>query len=174
MATAHATSDTEVWKPVVGFEGLYEVSNLGTVRSTGRGKAWQTSRLMKPSIDRRGYANVALSNGVTRRTTRAVHRIVLEAFAGCRPSGMECRHLNGDKRDNRLRNLQWGTPKENAADRRKHGQQPEKLTASQVEEIRARADAWRAAGRSFYRMLAREYGVSSSHIGHVARREKRA
>ena len=49
-----------------------------------------------------------------------VHRIILETFSGPRPDGYECRHLNGDSFDNRLENLKWGKPQENADDRVKH------------------------------------------------------
>lgn len=51
-----------------------------------------------------------------------IHRLVLDAFAGPRPEGMECRHLNGDPKDNRLRNLVWGTRAENMADRTRLGE----------------------------------------------------
>ncbi len=55
--------------------------------------------------------------------TVQIHRLVLEAFVGPCPEGMECRHLDGDGTNNRLENLAWGTPKENSADRRRHGTQ---------------------------------------------------
>ena len=71
-----------------------------------------------------------------------VHRIILETFVGKRPDGMECRHLNGISDDNRLENLKWGTPKENAQDKIKHGttvrgekSKKSKLTEDQVKWI---------------------------------------
>lgn len=58
-----------------------------------------------------------------------VHRLVLETFAGPCPDGMECRHLNGNPKDNRLENLAWGTPSENSADTKAHGYAPSRKDA---------------------------------------------
>jgi hypothetical protein len=94
------------------------------------------------------------------------HRLVAEAFHGPAPEGMECRHLDGTRDNNRPSNLAWGTPVENAADRRRHGTNisgerhgAAKLTAADVAEIRKR----RAAGETL-QSLADEYGVHNSTI----------
>lgn len=71
---------------------------------------------MKPAI-RGGYPEVR----VTDAKGRSVHSLVLEAFVGPRPEGLECRHLNGNPLDSRLENLRWGTKSENYADRHGHG-----------------------------------------------------
>lgn len=114
----------EIWKPVAGYDGLYEVSNAGKVRSLdrpkvlglGRGQgAFQKGRQLKPCFVRGGYLAVSLSKkGVVR--TKLVHHIVLEAFVGPRENGQETRHLNGDRSDNRLVNLKWGSRSENTQD----------------------------------------------------------
>lgn len=105
----------ETWLPVAGYEGAYEVSNLGAVRRVG-------GRTLRHSLRGKGlYPSVNLSlNG--RARCRFVHLLVLQAFVGERPSPeMQGRHLNGNKFDARLANLQWGTPSENNLDRVAHG-----------------------------------------------------
>ena len=89
--------DVEVWKPVVGWEGLYTVSSLGRVKSFcdhGRWKTGPEGRLLtiNYNIDN-GYAYVRLSRNGT-STPRTVHSLVLEAFVGPCPEGMECRHAD--------------------------------------------------------------------------------
>lgn len=122
--------ESELWKPVVGFEGLYEVSNAGRVRSVDRvseieGRWGRMSRpvqgvVLKPLRHTGGYQRVMLwKDGRAKQTY--IHKIVLEAFVGARPNGMQVAHGNGDKQDNRLANLRWATPAENQADREAHG-----------------------------------------------------
>lgn len=122
----------ETWKPVVGWEGEYEVSDYGRVRSA-EGHTWwrapngqtvprkRRTRIMKPALDRRfGYPFVVLQRpGKIARPK--VHVLVCKAFHGPRPSGYHCRHLNGDPADPRASNLMWGTPKENERDKIIHG-----------------------------------------------------
>lgn len=97
---------TEIWKPVVGAEDLYEVSDQGRVRSIKR------AMLMRPCANRSGHTTIDI-----RRKRQYVHRMVLEAFVGPPPDGTKIsRHLNGDPSDNRLTNLAWGTQAENVDD----------------------------------------------------------
>lgn len=120
-------STAEVWKPVVGYEGLYEVSDQGNVRSLFRAGVarngtnyWSKGRMMKPSPDKWGHLQVGLNNNTSPKVRR-VHNLVMEAFVGPRPEGMETRHLNGIPSDNRLSNLTYGTRSENRMDMVKHG-----------------------------------------------------
>ena len=103
---------TEHWRPVVGYEGLYEVSSIGRVRNVVREK------ILTPS-DSNGYCTIGLRRD-GKHKTKLVHRIVLEAFVGPCPDNMICRHLNCRRKDNRSKNLRWGTHKENGEDMRRH------------------------------------------------------
>lgn len=118
----------EIWKPVKGFEGLYEVSSEGRVRSldrTGvdaRGRAYSsTGQIIRPSTGKYGYKRVILYAPGVRAKTGQIHSLVLESFVGPRPPGGVCRHLDGDPANNHLENLTWGTPSENMYDRAAHG-----------------------------------------------------
>ena len=122
------STDPEIWRPVVGYEGLYEVSDQGRVRSLDRevphprygrqriaGRLLSTRRRTNPP-----YFAVSLLR-LGKQTTCRVHVLVLEAFAGPRPAGMVARHLNGDSYDNRAANLRWDSQSENCRDRARHG-----------------------------------------------------
>lgn len=105
------------WRPVVGYEGLYWVSDNGEVKSLRR--SGSVGGIMKLTLNAKGYPVVSLSrNG--RVLVRPVHLLVLEAFVGER-SGPHSRHLNGDPTDNRLANLRYGTARENSLDTVAHG-----------------------------------------------------
>jgi len=116
----------EEFRPVVGFEGRYEVSNLGRVRSLphiqlGRnGKPIKRlGRILRPGRhNKHGHVSVVLGRG----NTRQVHRLVLEAFVGPCPPGEEtCHDPDPDPTNNRLDNLRWGTRSDNINDAVGHG-----------------------------------------------------
>lgn len=109
----------EVWVRVPGYAGSYEVSNAGRVRSVDRkcptkSGAMQTrkGRILKQQVNRYGYLYVTLCDGTKHRNT-SVHRIVMSAFKGDSP--LTVNHINEDKRDNRLENLEYMTAEENLA-----------------------------------------------------------
>lgn len=174
------------WLPVVDYEGLYEVSDQGRVRSLPRTirqmSRWGTMMdrrvrgcLLKPCHSGSGlYFVVSLArDGV--ETSARISRIVLTAFVGPVPSPEhQSAHGNGNRLDNRLINLRWATPAENTGDRVDHGTSPvgeqnpaAKISASQVSEIRA---AYRA-GQLTQVELARAYGLGQSHISRITRGE---
>lgn len=115
---------------MLGFEGYYEVSDQGRVRSKdrvinfdgrwGETRRAQASTLLRPLKHSGGYNKVTLWKDGS-ATQVLIHKAVLEAFVGKRPNGMQAAHANGDKQDNRLSNLRWATPAENQADREGHG-----------------------------------------------------
>lgn len=101
----NSTMQDKIWKPVVGYEGLYEVSDLGSVKSLRKKK------LFIPQISF-GYHRITLMrNGVPKNYL--IHRLMWEAFVHPIPEGMVINHLNGIKNDNRLDNLECVTPAEN-------------------------------------------------------------
>lgn len=119
---------TELWRPVEGSDGRYEVSSLGRVRSNG----WtlitshgRTRRIPARVLSGKpnhsgGYAqvNLRMPEGVQHVH---VHHLVLTAFVGPRPEGAYGCHNNGDPTDNRVENLRWDTPSGNRIDRVLHG-----------------------------------------------------
>jgi len=117
---------TESWKTFPDWEGLYEVSDLGGIRSLprqGGGSRWYRSyggALVKPFIASTGYLSVNLTRR-GKRKQELVHRAVLRAFIGEAPEGYECCHANGNRTDARLENLRWDTRKNNHADKLAHG-----------------------------------------------------
>lgn len=117
----------ERWLPVVDYEGSYEVSDIGRVRSldrtviTKQGPMRFRGQILAQFFSRNGYACVVLSK-VGEQTMRMVHQLMLESFVGRRAPGHEGRHLNDIRTDNRWpENLAWGTKKENFKDRLRNG-----------------------------------------------------
>jgi NUMOD4 motif/HNH endonuclease len=159
----------EQWLPVPGWESLYEVSDMGQVRSLPRQtvKGIRGGQILKAVIARGRcrYPTVRLSRSGCHEN-RTVHSLVLAAFAGPCPEGHVSRHGPGGPADARLSNLSYGTPAENSADMARdgtvqHGERnpAARLTAAVVAEIRLLA----AAG-AIQRDLARTYGISPATV----------
>jgi len=113
----------EIWKKIDGFL-YYEVSNFGKIRSW-KGRGQYGKKLLKPKskrtfVGKDGYPFVKLQQNCN-RTNYRVHKLMLEAFVGKKPEGMQARHLDGIKIHNTIDNLKWGTSKENHHDRFLHG-----------------------------------------------------
>ena len=112
------------WAPVPGYEGYYEVSDDGRVRSVDRvltdGRRRKGRPMRARPVNQWGHRTVGLSRG--NKVTRVlVHHLVLSAFDQPRPEGSVARHLNGNPADNRIENLRWGTHAENMQDMVAHG-----------------------------------------------------
>ena len=108
-------TETEIWKDIKGFEGLYQVSNLGRVKSLERIDAKgnkRKERILKSSIIRNGYYLVCLHKQSIQKSYY-IHRLVYEAFNGQIPEGLQVNHINEVKTDNKLENLNLMTRKEN-------------------------------------------------------------
>jgi hypothetical protein len=109
----------EIWKDIKGYEGLYEVSSLGNVKSLKYGK----KRILKQGIGTYGYYLVGLCiNG--KQKTRRTHQLVAEAFLNHIPNGfngMVVDHINNNRQDNNINNLQLVTARENASKDRTGG-----------------------------------------------------
>lgn len=172
---------TENWKPVVGFEGEYEVSDLGRVRSLDRVKVYQRvdqysgktitvtrhhkGQMLRPGPKKSGHLSVALGR---EGGSKDVHVLVLEAFDGPCPPGFEALHGDGQPDHNHINNLRWGTRGENVNDAIRHGAMPigdrkwnAKLNDADIPIIRSK----------FYRQsfvsIAYEYGVSEATIRQI-------
>lgn len=161
----------EVWAPIKGFEGVYEVSTLGRIQSLdrpqrvrGNGISLQKGQILKQwKQGNYMYCDLRLP-GIKHKAR--VHVVVLETFVGARQPGMVACHNNGDSTDNRLCNLRWGTYKENAADKIVHGTHQygarcpkSKLTEAQVIAI--------LQSQKSHRELAKDFGVCKSTITHI-------
>lgn len=114
----------EIWKSIPGYEGYYEVSSVGRVRSvdkyinarTGKdgqkGKYLLKGKIMKPKLDRYGYCNIALKIGGKYKYP-TIHRLVAITFIEAIEDKNQVNHINGIKTDNRIENLEWCNVKEN-------------------------------------------------------------
>lgn len=109
----------EEWKNIYGYDGLYQVSDAGRVRSWktygGQNKAERSHvyRIMKPSKTSKGYYEVILIDKNRCEKHHLIHRLVAKAFIPNEENKEHINHINGDKYDNGATNLEWTTPKEN-------------------------------------------------------------
>lgn len=101
----------EIWKPVIGYEKLYKISNLGRIKSL-KYRGGKKQKILS-TYNVHGYKRVRLFDGITVRST-GVHRIVAEAFLANPDSKQFVNHKDGNKSNNHLDNLEWATRSENA------------------------------------------------------------
>lgn len=163
----------EEWRDILGYEGLYQVSSLGNVKSLKRHYVPEDRLLTLTINPQSGYVMVTLVKDGSQKTKR-VHVLVCEAFHGVRPDGKMALHGDGDKLNNAKTNLRWGTHQENMDDRTTHGtgvrgvQSPHAaLTLSQVKMIRRRYKRFSRSNGAV--ALARELGVSATCITNAAK-----
>lgn len=161
------TLPIEEWRTIPGFS-KYDVSNLGRVMSHARGG---TPRIRKSTrLNSRGdpgYRLMSLVDDSGKAHGKLVHRLVLEAFVGPCPPGMEACHEDDDPENNALSNLSWDTHAKNMQDKDSKGRTPKgashpcaTLTEAQVREIRAVTE-WKRGMQAEY---ARRFGVNDSAI----------
>jgi hypothetical protein len=163
------------WVDVPGWEGRYQVSTLGQVRALSEYRRWKPGRLVTGTVMKRGgYLRLSLRAADGGECSRFAHDIVLEAFIGPAPAGHQARHLNGVPTDNALGNLRWGTAKENAEDRDRHGRTARgdrHPRTSITETQRSETRTWVAGGRT-RRSVAAELGLSYSLVVEVVLRRR--
>jgi hypothetical protein len=124
--TAAGDEEDEIWRDIDGHSG-YQVSSLGRIKSVDRqvlarrGGTVRTvsliGKILRPRRLPNGYLRASLGAG----SDEYIHRLVLLAFVGDCPLGMECAHDDGDRSNNKLSNLEWKTPSANGLDKRRHG-----------------------------------------------------
>lgn len=152
----------EEWREVEGFDGKYQVSNMGRMASHAYGY-W---RILKPRRTKRSQMEYVNLHRDGKHHTRKIHRMVLEAFVGPCPSGLEGCHGNGIPYDNRLTNLRWDTHSSNQLDKRRHGTAGF-LSPADVREIRRDANAG-----VMLKTLAERFDVDPSHISKIVSGKK--
>jgi len=168
----------EIWKDIPGYEGAYQVSDQGRVRSLDRDvsrkhrwgphmEVWRyKGKILSARAKGCGHLNVSLGAG----NTHLVHRLVLLAFVGFPDAGHECLHINGIPSDNRLVNLRWGSRYENRADMRTHAQQyGRRQGSSHLTEDTIRQIKKKLATKESQKALAAEFGVHVNTINNISR-----
>lgn len=163
------TTSSEEWRDIPGYEGRYQVSDQGRVRSVdryvkcgqgGRGTRLVKGRVLRPARQRKDpHLFVTLGH---KATGSCVHSLVALTFIGPRPDGYDVRHLDGDPLNNRAENLEYGTRTENILDVYRIGKAWRALTVEQVQDIRARLNAGERGVD-----LARGYGVGQACISAI-------
>lgn len=176
-AVSLRTLADEIWRPVVGYEGLYSVSDHGRamvhdriVRHWRGGVLLRPARILKPGMDTDGYLHYGLTDASGLTKTRKAHALVLAAFVGPKPAGMLTAHWDGDRTNNHLGNLRYATPTGNCDDKKRHGTQPRgertktaKLTPEQVFAIRASTRTDSAD--------AKEFGIGRTQVRRIKANE---
>ena len=157
----------EIWRTVKDYP-LYSVSNLGRLKNN------KTQKILKGGLDIYGYRIAILCNN-GKRKSKTIHRLIAEAFIDNPDNKPQVNHINGDKSDNRLENLEWMTAGENTRDANRHGkghqmnQNGEKnsmssLTEQQVIEI---IKETKKPNRRKDQKIADEYGVTRKTISNI-------
>jgi hypothetical protein len=154
------------WRPVKGFEGRYEVSDAGLVRSLDRYvdlapstrfpagmTVFRRGRVLRPHTMPYGHQQVMLG----RETNVLVHHLIAAAFLPPPPEGHEICHNDGDATNNRVSNLRWDTRSGNNYDHAKN----DKCKISQETVQRIKAD------KGTYKALAEKYNISASHVWNI-------
>lgn len=177
----------ELWASIPGYEGYYEVSDKGRIRSVAREVSVAPSikapsgyirsvksRHLVQILTTDGYWSASLWKEHDLRVVRA-HILVLEAFVGGRPDGCYACHKNDVKTDNRLENLYWGTPQENQRDKERNGNQPYGEACYQAilsdDDVRSIRGLSKEISQS---VIAERFGVQQPHVSRIIRGSRRA
>lgn len=168
--------ETEIWKPLKDYEGLYEISNMGRVRSLVK-KGNTKQQIKKTGIDvSTGYTNIQLTKN-NKPLTKRVHRLVAEAFVPNPNNKPVVNHIDGNKRNNLASNLEWMTYSENTLHSFKNGLQKKifgdknyitKIKDQDVLKIRELISQGKTN-----KEIAKVYGVNPSQISRIKTGQRR-
>lgn len=168
--------DTEIWKEIVGFEGYYEISNLGRIRSLdrkviGRGNKYRPikSKIKNPTKDKDGYLRVYLFKNNQKHLSRGVHQLVAVAFVDNPYLKKVVNHKDGDKNNNYFSNLEWVTAFENEKHAQENGLKARggngawsKLKPEEIVNMREmEKEGW------CFSELAKVFNVSVTHVSRI-------
>lgn len=167
MATADYTtsSPSKEWHPIHSAPGYFASAN-GLILSQRR----KNPKILKPIAQKRtGHLYVFIN-----KHKRYVHHLALEAFGYVRPSGYECRHLDGDPSNNAIENLVWGTTKQNSEDRIRHGTMIKPYDTADTKLTPFDIPIIHSLSRSGYssRAIARQFKTSHVTIQKIVRGER--
>jgi len=181
MANDH---NIEKWLPVKGYNDLYSVSNFGRVKSEDRTVLKKTrwggvsyhrllGKVINPGVKSNGYLFVGLSKNNIKKY-RMVHTLVIEAFVGDRPNGMDVSHEDNDKTNNHISNLCYKTHYENVLDRARHGveRKGETVPTSVLSEEQVKSIRLLSAKGASNRDLADKYGIGIHQIRRIVKRKQ--
>lgn len=157
----------ETWKPVLGYEGIYSVSSHGKLRRETTNTSVKSGRITKGCKDKH-YMKISLrKNGIKKH--ESMHVAVAEAFLGRRPFGMYVNHIDGNKLNNHISNLEYVTPKENIFKSVIAGTHPKgsriaqsKLTENDIPKIRSLLQSGKSCAH-----VGRIFGMSRTGISDI-------
>ena len=168
---------TEVWKSIKGYEGFYEVSNLGRIKSLTRKSTDDKTyrgKVLKPSVDSYGYLLVGLYHGNAIQSKQKIHRLVAKAFLTNPEQKPQVNHKDGVKSNNLLSNLEWVTALENSHHSFSSGLKKacigenshfSKLTENEAKEIKKILSSKTLT----YLQISKLFNVSKSTIAHISK-----
>jgi hypothetical protein len=160
----------ETWLAIPGYEGIYEASTEGRIRSLDRlvehglrnAKRKVKGRVLKANPGNHGYPAVNLYKEGTAKFI-CVHRLIMLTFVGPCPEGLEVAHSDGNRLNARIGNLRYATRSENMQDAIRHGTAPVGYRCGQAKLTREQVSAIRMDTR-VQRVIAKDYGVSDGAI----------
>lgn len=153
----------EKWRDIEGYEGVYQVSNQGRVKSLPRNGTIKSERILRPAANHAGYYNVLFSFNHLRKHF-SVHRLVAKAFIPNPENKPQINHIDGNKTNNTDSNLEWVTSKENMQHACKSGLLPQQ---SNLNDEKVRAIRTLSSGSLSQRQLGKMFGVGGTSINDI-------